>query len=854
MTRHTLSNGLVVLIQEDHAKKVSASQLWVMVGSADENDAERGISHLIEHMAFKGTARRGVGQIAKEVEALGGEINAHTSWDHTVFHIVAPSSETAHSLDIIFDAVLKPTIDPKELEREKQVVLEEILESDERPERKSSKLLFSTAYVANPYKYPVIGYKEIVEKFTRDDIVAFRKKWYVPDNMCLVVVGDVDTATVLREVEKLTADIQPAGFFRPPRTLEPVQKEIRSSLVLDKNARETRLNIAFHVPSGTSIDVNPLDLAADILGSRESSRLVKVLKKEKGLVNSITVYSLTPKEPGLMVLSATLDFANLEAVTRGIMEEITRLAKEPPTVEELNRAKVHIEAQHVFSLETVQGVAENIGSSAADMGDPNYEDKYLILNRAVTPEEVSEVMNFYMRPLKSTITILAPENGAKNFKMDSLLQIIRSFQPPATQVVSGNETRKEAETTSVQLSNGLKVIITPDDAIPLVSLKVAHLGGKRFETKGTKGIMNFVAEMLPKGAGDLNELEISRKIESLGGRVSGFSGYDSFGLSTTIFSRNVDEGLNLLSTIFRNPSFPEDKIERERQLISNMIRTEPDRPVAYAINRLNETLYKKHPYGFEKEGTLETVAKFTRQDLIDCYRKYATPGNTVISIVGDVDPNKTLKTVEKLFGNIPPCAFEPYKVPAELPIEAPRIRTIRIPRAKAHIAIGFKGVTLADEDRYPLEVLNNILSGQGGRLFLQLRDKESLAYSVASFVRCNLDPGIFGFYIACDESKADKALSGLLSEIEKVREAKISEKDVKNSITNLIGGHEIALQSTHSRADSYALNTLYGFGWNFEAQYVEKISKVKPEDVSRVAKKYLDPERRAEVIILPESD
>ena len=854
MTRHTLSNGLVVLIQEDHAKKVAASQLWVMVGSADESDAERGISHLIEHMAFKGTARRGVGQIAKEVEALGGEINASTSWDRTVFHIVSPSSETAHSLDIIFDAVLRPTIDPKELEREKQVVLEEILESDERPERKASKLLFSTAYVANPYKYPVIGYKEIVEKFTRDDIVAFRKKWYVPENMCLVVVGDVDTSTVLREVDKLAADIKPTGFFRPPRRLEPFQKEIRSSLVLDRNSRETRLNIAFHVPSGISIDANPLDLAADMLGSRESSRLVRVLKKEKGLVNSISAYCLTPKEPGLMIFSATLDFANLETVTRGIMEQIARLANEPPTMEELDRAKVHIESQHVYSLETVQGVAENIGSSIADLGDPNYEDKYLILNRAVTPEEVSDVMKIYMAPLRSTITVLSPDNGAKDFKMDSLLQIIKSFQPPATRIVGGDEVKQAVETTSTKLSNGIRVIISPDDAVPLVSLKIAHLGGKRFETKETQGIMNFMTEMLPKGAGDFTELEISRKIESMGGRISGFSGYDSFGLSTTIFSRHLEDGLNLLSTIFKNPSFPEDKMERERQLISNMIRTEPDRPVAFAINRLNETLYEEHPYGFEKEGTLATVAKLTRHDLMDCYRKYSTPGNTVISVVGAIDPDKTLLILEKLFGNVPVAPFEPHKVPAEPSIDAPRTRTIRIPRAKVHIAIGFKGVTLADEDRYPLEVLNNILSGQGGRLFLQLRDKESLAYTVSSFMRCNLDPGVFGFYIACDEAKADRALSGLLGEIEKIRAATISEKEVKNSVTNLIGGHEIALQSTYSRADSYALNTLYGFGWNFEAQYIDRISKVKPEDVSRVAKQYLDLQKRVEIKVIPESD
>ena len=852
LTRHTLPNGLEVLIKEDHARKVATVQLWVMVGSVDEERSEGGISHLIEHMAFKGTARRGVGRIAAEVEALGGDINAYTSWDQTVFHITAPSSAIAQSLDILTDAVLHPSIDAGELQKEMQVVLEEILETSERPERKSSQLLFDTAYTVSPYKYPVIGYKEVVEKFTRDDILSFRKKWYIPENMFLLVVGDVDTSAVLKEVRKLTADIKPIGFFRPPRPVEPIQNDVRTSFVVDKNSRETRLNMAFHIPSAESVDVNALDLIGDILGGRESSRLVKSLKKDKGLVHSISAYSLTPKNPGLMVVSATLDFANLEIVTRTIMEEINRLSKEPPSEEELLRAKINLESDHVYSLETVQGMAKSIGSFRADVGDPNYEEKYLILNRAVTPNQISEVAKSYMRPLNATISVLAPENrGAKDFKVETLAEVVKSFAP-VSRAKSGPEP-VEPQTVFRKLSNGMTVVLTPDDSNSLVSLRIAHLGGKRYETKETQGIMNFVAQMLTKGAGDLSELDISRKIEDMGGRLSGFSGYDSFGLSASFFSRNLEDGLKLVSMIYEDPTFPQDKIERERQLIINLIKTQPDRPVQYAMNCLNSILFRNHPYGFDKEGTLATVAGFTSKDLIDCYRKYSSPSNTVISIVGAIDTDATLRILEKLFGNVAASSFQPPDVPAESPIESPREETIRIPRAKAHIIIGFEAVTMADPDRYPLEVLNNLLSGQGGRLFLQLRDKESLAYTVTSFMRPNLDPGVFGFYMACDISKIKKALPGLSSQIDKVKTDPISDEDVKNSISNLIGNHQIRLQSSWARAENNALNTLYRLGWNYEAEYVKRISEVKPEDVLRVARKYLDPKKKVVVKILPDT-
>ena len=370
----------------------------------------------------------------------------------------------------------------------------------------------------------------------------------------------------------MTADLKPAGLFRPPRAIEPSQRDVRSSLITDKNARETRLNIAFHVPQASSIDASPLDLAADILGGHESSRLIKSLKMEKRLVHSISVLCITPKEPGLMLISATLDSSNLEAATHGIMEEISRLADEPPSVGELERAKVHIESQHVYSYETVQGIARGIGTSRADAGDPNYEDKYLVLNRAVTPDEVSEVVSMYMGALSSTITVLVPENNAKDCKIDNLSQIIKSFAPVSK--VAKERHVKKPETTVTKLSNGIRVILTPDNSNPAVSIKIVHLGGKRFETKETEGIMNFVADMSTKGVGNMSEVAISRRVEDMGGRLAGFSGYDSFGVSLTIFSRHLEKGLNLMSTIYRDPKFPENEMERERQLIINRIKTE----------------------------------------------------------------------------------------------------------------------------------------------------------------------------------------------------------------------------------------------------------------------------------------
>ncbi len=849
LTRFTLPNGLEVIIQEDHARKAAAIQFWVMVGSTDEVDGERGISHLIEHMAFKGTQRRGVGKIAEEVAALGGSTNAYTSWDRTVFHLTVPSDAVLQGLDILADAVLNPAIDPDELKKEKQVVLEEILEQEDRPSSKAWELLFKTAYTRSPYRYPIIGFKDQVERLTRDDILAFRKKWYLPQNMFLLIVGDVDPVKLRPEIERMTAGLKPSVFIRPEKPTEPVQQSVRSALIRDPKAKETRLLMAFHIPSAKGADINALDITASILGRRKSSRLVRVLQKEKRLVNSIETNALTRRDLGLFLIVATLKGKNLEAATKEIMEELNRLRKEPPTADELQRAKIDIESDFVYGRETVEGTARSVGYFQADFGDVALEENYLLANKAVTQDRVSEVATKYLVPSNATVAVLLPEKEAPDFGINRLAAIIESYSPVASKAAAK---KASAETTKRELPNGIQVVLKPDRSNPVISVKVACLGGKRFETVQTQGIMNFIRKTLAKGTGTLSEKQINKAIEDMGGTVFGFSGYDTFGIDARFFSRYLEDGLKLLADIYANPSFPEDVIERERKLIINDIESDPDRPMPFAFKKLAEVLFVKHPYGFDQKGTPDTVSRFTGKDLSETYKRFAVTSNTVITLVGDFDPDKAFAVIARLFGKIPAGTLVPPEVPREEPLTEVREKTIKMPREKAYILIGFRGTSIKDQDRYPLVVLSNVLSGMGGRLFRELRDKESLAYAVASIFRPHVDPGTFLFYIACDPSKADRAMKGLLREINRIRETEVTPDELNRSTKSVVGNYWIDLQSSSAQAESIALNTLYGLGPHYNPEYVEKISAVTAQQVLNVARKYLDPKRCAILKIIPE--
>jgi zinc protease len=204
----------------------------------------------------------------------------------------------------------------------------------------------------------------------------------------------------------------------------------------------------------------------------------------------------------------------------------------------------------------------------------------------VTPEQISSTVKKYLFAPNVTITALVPEGEAEELRMESLAALISSYgtvsKPPSTE---GKSSQKVITQT---LSNGIRVILAPDDSNPVVSFRIVHLGGKRFENRENEGIMNFIAQMINKGAGKTAEVEISRKVEDMGGRLAGFSGYDSFGLSASFFSRHLDEGLNLLATLHSDPTFPVEEFEREKGLIINRIRTEPDRPVSFAENTFQE--------------------------------------------------------------------------------------------------------------------------------------------------------------------------------------------------------------------------------------------------------------------------
>ncbi|HJX31787.1 MAG TPA: pitrilysin family protein [Thermodesulfobacteriota bacterium] len=846
--KQTLDNGLTIILKENHSSPLVSFQMWIKVGSADEQDKEAGVTHLIEHMLFKGTAKRKVGEIAREVETAGGDINAFTSYDETVFYLVIPSRYFSSGLDIMADAIQHSSFDPEELKREKEVVLEEVRMRTDQPSTKLDEALFSAAYTVHPYQRPIIGSEKTVQSFDRAKVMEYFRKWYTPDNMALVVTGDFKSDEALAVIKKSFLNFTSHIKATPNRPAEPPQGEMRS-VILQEDVQKTYLEMAFHIPAVSHKDLYPLDLLASILGDGESSRLYQKVKSEAGLVNSIDASSYTPRDPGVMMIGGLLEADKAKPALTKIFQELYRIQDEPPSSEEIQKAKLKLTSDFLYSQQTIQGEGRQLGFFETVVGDVAFEQTYVERINQVTAQDIIKVAQKYLTPQNATIGLLVPKKETSPITYEEIKDSIAQLEKPAA---LSSATASPA-TQRFILPNGITLIVRENRNLPIVSMQAVFLGGVRFEKKENNGINNFIAEMLTKGTKKRSALDIAKEIESMAGGVSGFSGRNSFGVSCTILSQFFGQGLELFSDVLINPTFPEEELAKKRADIIAAIDQEKDQTFSFIRKNFDASFFENHPYGMDALGTKDVVGKLTSQKLEKYYGSLARSKNLVITIVGDVKADKAKKMVEAFFHGFSdlPCAYPTVsQEPQSVVIRQKEIKQGK--KAQAQVMLGFSGVDIKNPDKYSLDVLNTILAGQGGRLFTELRDKQSLAYVVTSFAWEGIDPGYIAFYIGCEPSKVEKGVEEIKKEIQKISQEKVNPKELERAQNYLVGNFSIEHQTNASIAADMAFNERYGLGYDYSEKYLDKILKVSGEDVQRAAKKYLDLTKYILLIVKPE--
>ena len=840
---YRLSNGLEVILLENHRAPVVSMLVWVKVGSASEGPEEIGLAHIMEHMLFKGTTTRGPGEIAQEIEAAGGYINAYTTYDQTVYYVDLASRFTAKGLDVLADMLFNPFWDLNEFLREKEVVLEEYRRNLDNPSRRLSKALFESVYRVHPYGRPVIGSVEALKGLTRDAALKFQAKYYKPENMILVLAGAFDPDEVKSKIENTFGQAKPGKVEKPPLPAEPNQTKARVA-VLGEDVKDARLALAFHIPDVKHEDITGLDVLATILGQGRTSRLYREIKRDKELAYSIYATTYTPIDPGIFDIFTSLSHEKVIPALKAILNETFALTRTEVKVEELDRVKLNTKADFIRSRSTMSGEARLAASFQALLGDFRVKDKYLADLELITPGDLKRIAAKYLFPENLTVVLTVPEEVADQITPEKIMSVVEGFSSQAGP--------KKVE--KYVLENGATLLVKPDPSLPLVSIRTVFLGGLRFETSEPNGLNNFLAEIWDRGTESLSADELAMAVEDTAASISSFSGRNSMGLEAEFLSQYLDQGLELMVDVLLRPALAASEVDKARPNILAAIKRQEERPSSRAFRLFSKILYGQHPYAMDVMGSEESLKQISAETLRTYYEKWAIPTNMVMAVVGDVDPVQIRRKIGELLKDWKSEKFNPPVINPPLALEGLKTGHEDMKKAQAHLVLGFLAPGLESKDRYALEVLDTVLSGMGGRLFIELRDKQSLAYTVTSFYGPGLGTGSFGFYTAFTPAKFEAVREGLSHIISNIRREPIGPAELQRAKDNILGLYEIGLQKNSQQAADTAFNERYDLGFNYRYKYLEMISAVTPEDVLSVARRYLDMDKAVAVTVGPVGD
>lgn len=835
---HTLANGLQVVLLEDHSAPVVALQAWVRFGSADEEPAVAGIAHVFEHMLFKGSKRfPGSNDIAELIEGAGGSVNAWTSYDETVYHVTLASRFWQRGFDVLSDALLNSLFPPEELIREKEVVYEEFRRGKDSPDREIAERLFALAFSTHPYGRPVIGYEETFTRINRDDMVRVFQTWYAPNNMVFVAVGDFDSTAMLQAIDERFGPVPALSLPARPRVPEPMQQTPRV-VTFPFQSELARIEIGLPSVAATDMRVPALDVLSDFLGSGYNSILYTELKRRRDLAHDVYAFNYTPRDCGVFLLGASC----LPEQAPDVMRYLSQQVRTPSlniSEPDLAAAKTRIVSQFVHARETYQGIADQLGRSALVYGDPNYGNRYVAAIESLSRDDLLQTAQDFLTPQRANIALLMPQEAS----VPDADTIMEWSQPVAKKTFT--VPHPGAEVSVVPLPGGSTLIVQTDRKAPLVSIRTAFDAGQRLEPAGKEGLARLFSSTWDRGTSLRSAAEIERELDRLGATLHAASDRDAVQLAARFLKGTFAEGLDLYFEILTEPSFPEMDVERERSDQLRDLDILKENRFQYAFQHFLQTFYGLHPYNHLAIGRPHGLAAVDREDLLAFHQAMSRPERTVYVVVGDISVDEVLTLFDRTAITAPfvPDLARLAATPA-IPVRTAAVTEV-IPTEgqQTHIIWGFPAVTIRNPERYALRVLDTILGGMGGRLFVELRDRKSLAYSVTSFDAYPVDPGFFALYIGCSPEKEAEALSEFERVLREVQQQGVTAAEIERAKTYLEGALDITLQGTSQRTAVYGMGALHVGKWDAFRDYVAAVRQVSAADVQRVAQQYLNASR-----------
>jgi len=829
VTLARITNGMTVLVQENHSAPVATVRCYVHnTGSAYEGkDLGAGLSHMLEHILAGGTTtRRTKAQITEIIDSLGGQTNAYTSDSVTAFHIDCPASGVSVAIELIADNMQNSVIPENEYVQEMGVVQREL----EMYEAERASVLYNTMkqliYTEHPARHPTVGYLAVVQQVKREEVIAFYKNRYVPQNMTFVVAGDVKTDDVLETLLSLFKNFQRTTERFVNLAVEPEQASPRSAR-LEMEGPTTHLGVAWPTVPLQDPDLYALDVASFILTHGDSSRLTKRLQVDQPLAISVTSVSNTPGfVKGWFEVVAQCEPKQVETVREIIFEEIERLKTAPASADELAKAKRQKAAEHVFQQQKVENQAEMLSESWRSTGDPLFDAHYVDEIQKVTPEQIVAVALKYFVPHRLNTVMIEPlgSRGAETAAADA----------------------KDVETPVIkkQLANGLTVLLKRQPVLPLVTIQAYIKGGMVADTAEASGLASVTNQMLEKGTQKYSDEQIAEHFDSIGGTLALNSQSNTSYLQSAVLKEDADTSLDYVYQVLFEPTFPAEEFANVQQIQLGRIAARKSEPRAEILDFWAKQLPPLSPYSRTSLGDAAAVSKLTPADCKKFHKSFYVPNNMVLSVFGDIDPDAMLKQIEASFGKVPKAAG--FKWPefslAQTPLPADVIKHLTHQKQNtAMVLLAFPTVSVKDErTRATLDVLDAVLTGggaAGGRLHEELRG-EQLVYYVFGLQMTGFAPGYFVFLAQTRPESLPQVVTRIRAGLEKIGREGIPADEFEKAKAKMIVAHTMRNTTPTELAFQASIDELYGLGHDYEKSFPERIGKVKVEDVVAVVKKY----------------
>jgi zinc protease len=823
----TLDNGLKVVFQPKQSHPVVSVQAWIKSGSIHEDDhLGCGLSHFLEHMLFKGTRKRGPGDIAAEVQALGGNINAYTAFDRTVYYIDGPSESLGQILELLHDQTLNASLPEEEVEKERDVILREI----DDPDRIVGRALFATAYNNHPFRYPVIGLRPLFESVDRESLLRYYHERYQPDNMVLTVAGQFDRDELMEQVQA-TFGSAPRKRLKPVHvTPEPPQLARRESRLYG-DYQTARGLMAFKVPSMRHEDSPAMDIIAAIIGAGHSGRLRQRLREEQNLVHGISASVWNPVEPGLFFIQYHCGPETANQVEDAILECCRDFVENGFSQAELDKARTFAFVSEVQARQTSSGLASRLGLVSSMVGDLHYPKRYFEIIQSLRPEDLQRLAARIFREERLSVSTLFPE----------------SCRPAPA---SAQSTAAYGAFEEKTLPNGARLYWQVDQSLPRTWMRFAGLGGPCYEDHDKRGSTSLLTTLLNRDTRSRSAFEIADQLESEGCFMADASGNNTFALSVEALPTSIGTGIKALREALTEPAFLKETLDREKEAQIAHLKSLDDDVMDYGRQALRRHFFGQHPFADHPCGRIETATQLDAAKLGALKDRLLVGPNAVLVIAGDFDPETVLPELEDLLMQLPEGSFETDGQTLMEPATTGSI-TEHLDREQAVVFEAYPDIGAKPDESIVGDVLCELLSDMSGPLFKSVREERSLAYYVGASRLLGINHGCFYLYAGTHPSATEEVFSCFETELKRIRDGGVTEEELSPVRTRLKVAKRFSLQSPGTRASMASLNALFGKPVMDWLDYEKRVDGVSAESVARFASEILRQEGCLRLTVTP---